>query len=57
VCTAHAGHTQAVAVSGGTVARMAGTCILKPLIFVENLVVKSPPNSNCQTLGAKIKKE
>jgi len=28
------------------VARLTVTCILKPLFFVENSVLKSPPNSN-----------
>jgi len=51
VCTAHAGHTQAFAVSGGAVLRMTVMCILKPLFFVENSVVKSPPNSNRQPLA------
>jgi hypothetical protein len=37
--------------------RMTVLCILKPLFFVENSVVKSPPNSNCQIVASKPKKK
>ena len=56
MCTAHAGHTQAFAVSGGAVLRMTVKCKWKPLFFVENSVVKSPPNSNRQTLAIIVRK-
>ena len=44
-----------VGLSGGAVLRMTVKCILKPLFFVENSMIKPPPNSNRQTVTSNVK--